>query len=327
MSDKDGDDDGPGGSLLQQEICFSRWVCNGRQFDTKEAAEAYEATYPRSLQTGVHEKWYKTYKTPPTIEEEEKMTTAKPRRLRVRRRTESVDDAVIEKLVEDRLTTRTSALVAKHKAQIMKTGVDAGRSEGHDIGYAAGLRDGVKQGEANAERRRNEREIVAHDGMRPDPVAVRTVSEANPRHENLNNGWGFVTPMEIQRHCTADQMYIYGFFAEMRYENDVRSRMRVFTLRIHKAYQDGTVKLFELSYTFSEESLHDGEGASALIGFLCMLCTMGSRFVDAEMLCEFMADWVTSTRGREDGPTLHVPKSARATALKRFRDAVGLVDG
>jgi len=153
------------------------------------------------------------------------------------------------------------------------------------------------------------------------------VNEASPRYENLNQGWGFMTPLELQNRGTVADVRIYAFLPELRYEYRVDTRQRMFRLTILKGYQDGSAKEIAIEFNFTEEALQQhGEGAGALLNFLCIICVQGTKYVDAELLCEFMADWVVSTRGSEDAPTIHVPKSARPTALAKFRDAVGLVD-
>lgn len=258
------------------------------------------------------------------------MSDKKPRRLRIRRRDTHVDEAVLETLVEARLISHTEQIVAKESEKLREAGFQRGRKKGYNEGHHTGFKEGQEAGTRQAEtaqHARAEAQRDREDRMTGTRVTISMVSEASPRHENLNQGWGFMTPMELQRRGTAADIRIYGFIPELQYEYRVDTRQRVFRLTIYKGYQDGSAKEIAIEFNFTEEALQQhGEGAGALLNFLCIICVQGTKYVDAELLCEFMADWVVSTRGSEDHPTIHVPKSARPTALAKFRDAVGLVD-
>lgn len=272
-----------------------------------------------------------TEKAPSPYPEEELMSKdKKPRRLRIRRREKHVDDALLETLVEARLVSHAEKIVAKQTEVIREAGYSRGKTAGYNEGHNQGYKEGVATGTRNAEtaaHARAEAQQSRADRMTGTRVTISTMSEANPRHENLNQGWGFVTPMELQRRGTPADIRIYGFIPELDYRYRADTRNRVFELRIYKAYQDGSSKEIAIEFNFTEEALQDsGEGAGALLNFLCIICVQGTKYVDAELLCEFMADWVVSTRGSDDHPTIHVPRSARSTALAKFRDAVGLVD-
>ena len=253
-----------------------------------------------------------------------------PRRLRIRRRHKHVDEAVLETLVEARLVSHTKELVAKETKKVreqgFKHGKTAGYNEGHTQGYKEGMATGTRQAET-AQHARAEALQANQDRITGTRVTISMVNEASPRYENLNQGWGFMTPLELQNKGTVADVRIYAFLPELRYEYRVDTRQRMFRLTILKGYQDGSAKEIAIEFNFTEEALQQhGEGAGALLNFLCIICVQGTKYVDAELLCEFMADWVVSTRGSEDAPTIHVPKSARPTALAKFRDAVGLVD-
>jgi len=255
------------------------------------------------------------------------MTTKPARRLRIRKKREGVDQALIDKLVEQGIAKRGKELVKTERAKIReaatKEGVKKGRSIGYNEGYSAGTREG---------RDATTKEFKAR-ALRPQSTAAQfqtemmSVTPGNPRYENLNNGWGFLTPASMQRECdSANQVYIVAAKPELFYEYRADVRLRVFELRIWKAYQGGETKKIEIVCNFSEEAMQMEEGAGALLNFLCIICVEGAKYMDAALLCEYMADWVTTTRGRDEGPTIHVPKSARPTALAKFRDAIGLRD-
>jgi hypothetical protein len=262
--------------------------------------------------------------------EEDLMSDKKPRRLRIRRRETHVDEAVLETLVEARLISHTEQMVAKESQKLIDTGYKRGKTTGYNEGHGQGYTEGIAAGTQVAENAQHARAAALQantDRMTGSRVTISMVNEASPRYENLNNGWGFMTPPELQNRGTAADIRIYAFLPELVYEYRVELRQRVFRLTIWKGYQDGSAKKIEIEFNFTEEALQEyGEGAGALLNFLCTICVQGTKYVDAELLCEFMADWVVSTRGSDDGPTIHVPRSARPTALAKFRDAVGLID-
>jgi len=262
--------------------------------------------------------------------EEDLMSDKKPRRLRIRRRDTHVDEALLETLVEARLITHTEEIVAKETKKVreqgFKQGKTAGYNEGHTQGYSEGVATGTRVAETAAHAKATALQN-AKDRVTGSRVTISMVNEASQRYENLNQGWGFMTPMELQNRGTAADIRIYAFLPSLRYEYCQDIRRRAFHLTIFKGYQDGSAKKIAIEFNFTEEALQQhGEGAGALLNFLCVICVQGTKYVDAELLCEFMADWVVSTRGGEDHPTIHVPKSARPVALAKFRDAVGLVD-
>lgn len=258
------------------------------------------------------------------------MSDKKPRKLRIRRRERHIDEAVLETLVEARLVSHTEQIVAKESDKLIESGLKRGKTigynEGHTQGYKEGMATGARQAETAAHSRAEALQ-ANQDRITGTRVTISMVNEASPRYENLNQGWGFMTPLELQNRGTAADIRIYAFLPELIYEYRQDVRQRVFRLTILKGYQDGSAKKIAIEFNFTEEALQQhGEGAGALLNFLCIICVQGTKYVDAELLCEFMADWVVSTRGGEDHPTIHVPKSARPTALAKFRDAVGLVD-
>lgn len=258
------------------------------------------------------------------------MSDQKPRRVRVRRREKHVDEAVLETLVQARLVTHTEEIVAQESEKLVQSGLQRGKkigyNEGHNQGYKEGIATGTRHAEAAAHAKADAVRS-REDRMTGSRVTISMVNEPSPRFENLNHGWGFMTPLELQNRGTARDIRIYAFLPELVYEYRQDTRSRVFRLTIYKGYQDGSAKKIAIEFNFTEEALQQhGEGAGALLNFLCIICVQGTKYVDAELLCEFMADWVVSTRGSETAPTIHVPKSARPTALAKFRDAVGLID-
>lgn len=258
------------------------------------------------------------------------MSDKKPRRLRIRRRETHVDEAVLETLVAARLITHTSEIVEKESEKLREVGFQRGRKKGYNEGHHTGYKEGQAAGTRQAETAQHAKAAALQanqDRITGARVTISMVNEPSPRFENLNNGWGFMTPMELQNRGTVADIRIYAFLPELVYEYRRDVRQRMFRLTIYKGYQDGSAKKIAIEFNFTEEALQQhGEGAGALLNFLCIICVQGTKYVDAELLCEFMADWVVSTRGGEDHPTIHVPRSARPTALAKFRDAVGLID-
>ncbi len=250
-----------------------------------------------------------------------------PRRLRIRKKHDGIDQALIDKLVAQGIAKRGKELIKAERTKVREAGLKEGEKKGRSIGYNEGYSAGSREGVESTTKQFQERALKPAGRDVQFRTAIDSMTPGNRRYENLNNGWGFLTPAEMQRQCDSpEQVYIVAAKPQLFYEYRADMRLRVFELRIWKAYQGGATKKIEIVCNFTEEAMQMEEGAGALLNFLCIICVEGAKYMDAALLCEYMADWVTSTRGREEGPTIHVPKSARPTALAKFRDAIGLTD-
>lgn len=257
------------------------------------------------------------------------MTEKTPRRLRVRKRQSSVDQAVIDKLVEEQLSRRAEEILAKEKKAIAETAWH----KGNEQGYGKGQKDGFKQGQARGKEDATQEFHSRAAGQVDDRLRRFGTNESletagSERYEGLNQGWGFLVPYTIQNRCSSPaDVSVFAYKAELQYDYRVDVNQRVFTLYIWKGLQDGSTRKVAVDCNFSEESLQQASGANALLDILCTICVEGAKYMDGSQLCEYMADWVTTTQARNaEGPTIRVPKSARPTALKKFRHAVGLMN-
>lgn len=238
------------------------------------------------------------------------MTTKTPRRLRIRKKRDSVDQALIDKLVEQGIAKRGKEIIKAERAKIREAAFKEGEKKGHTAGYNEGHTSGKREGKDITTREFQDR-------------ALRPQSQSAQFQTGINT----VAPKD-RISLEDSQTYTITFKPELRYEYRIDTRLRVFELCIWKNYQGGETKKVAIVCNFSEEAMQQEEGAGALLNFLCIICVEGAKYMDAALLCEYMADWVTSARTRIDAdtPMIRVPRSARPTALAKFRDAIGLMN-
>ena len=88
----------------------------------------------------------KTYK-------EKEMTVKKPKRLRIRRRRETVDQKMIDMLVAAQLKKHTEKLLAIERNTILKPGEKRGFTAGERAGKLKGIAEGKKEADKQADER------------------------------------------------------------------------------------------------------------------------------------------------------------------------------
>lgn len=256
------------------------------------------------------------------------MTVKKPKRLRIRRRRESsVDQKMIDMLVKAQLKKQTEKLLAIERNTILKEGEKRGFTAGERAGKLKGIAEATQKAEKDADTRLQAEIKKQNRDAKQIACDVKRSITGIPR-ANYDEG-GYAIPealsAEARRRNTSVQMY--AFTADMTYEYHAPSLSRIFKLTIWKTYREVIDAITEIAidFKFSEEHLRR-TGGTDIVELLCQVAIEGARHVDAELMCAWMAEWVTTTRARDDGPTIHVPRGAISKARDRFRAAVGLPD-
>lgn len=256
------------------------------------------------------------------------MTVKKPKRLRIRRRQETVDQKMIDMLVAAQLKEHTEKLLAIERNTILKQGEARGFSAGERAGITKGIAQATQKAEKDADTRVQEE--VKKQNRAAKEIAcdvARTISHY-PATVYADDGYTIPEALRTQARTRNLSVQMYAFAADMTYEYHAVSLSRLFKLTIFKTYREVTDAITEIAidFKFSEEHLRRTGGVD-IIELLCQVAIEGARHVDAELMCAWMAEWVTTTRARDgDGPTIHVPRGAIDKARDRFRAAVGLPD-
>lgn len=259
---------------------------------------------------------------------EKDMTVKKPKRLRIRRRQETVDQKMIDMLVAAQLKEHTEKLLAIERNTILKQGEARGFSAGERAGITKGIAQATQKAEKDANTRVQEEVKKQNRAAKEIACDVARTIRHYPATVYADDGYTIPEALRTQARTRNLSVQMYAFAADMTYEYHAVSLSRLFKLTIWKTYREVTDAITEIAidFKFSEEHLRRTGGVD-IIELLCQVAIEGARHVDAELMCAWMAEWVTTTRARDgDGPTVHVPRGAIDKARARFRAAVGLPD-
>ncbi len=255
------------------------------------------------------------------------MTVKKPKRLRIRRRRETVDQKMIDMLVAAQLKKHTEKLLAIERNTILKQGEKRGFTAGERAGKLKGIAEGKKEADKQADERMRDalqQQSTATRGIACD--VSRTIRSFSAT-EYVENSYMIPEALSTEARRRNLSVQMYAFAADMTYEYHAVSLSRIFKLTIFKTYREVTNAMTEIAidFKFSEEHIRATAGTD-IVELLSQVVIEGCKHVDAELMCAWMAEWVTTTRARDDGPTIHVPRGAIDKARDRFRAAAGLPD-